>query len=146
MISPSESRDLARRLLAWEANAGEAPEPAESISLRVYEKLRRRLCILAGVAGFHSLASRALTLAKSEAPDLAAVQVAPDGSLLGLGKPDVQIDIVRSKACEGETILIARLLGLLLIFLGEALTSNLISDVWPDATLDDNIPGNGRRA
>ena len=146
MISPSESRDLAHRLLAWEANAGEAAEPAESISLRVYEKLRQRLCILAGVAGFHSLASRALTLAKSEAPDLAAVQVAPDGSLLGLGKPDVQIDIVGSKAGEGETILIARLLGLLLIFLGGALTSNLISDLWPDATLDDNIAGNGRKA
>jgi hypothetical protein len=85
-------------------------------------------------------------LAKSEVPDLAAVQVAPDGSLLGLGKPDVQLDTVRSKAGEGETTLIARLLGLLLIFLGDALTLNLIRDLWPDATLDDSISGNGRKA
>jgi hypothetical protein len=146
MILPSDSRDLARRLLAWEADAGQALEPTESIPLRVYEKLRRRLCALAGVAGFHSLASRALTLAKSEVPDLAAVQVAPDGSLQGLGKPDIQIDIVRNRGGEGETILIARLLGLLLIFLGEALTLNLINDLWPDATLEDSISANGRIA
>ena len=146
MILPSDSRDLARRLLAWEANAGEVCEQSDSASLRVYEKLRQRLCALAGVAGFQSLASRALTLAKSEVPDLTAVQVAPDGSLLGLGKLDVQIDNVRNKAGQAETILIARLLELLLIFLGEALTLNLISDLWPDATLDDNISGNRRKA
>jgi hypothetical protein len=145
MILPSDSRDLARHLLALEADAGEAREPTESMPLRVYEKLRRRLCALAGVAGFHSLASRALTLAKSEAPDLAAVQIAPDGTLQ-LGKPDLQMDVVRNKAGEGETVLIARLLGLLLIFLGEALTMNLISDLWPDLTLDDGTSGNGRNA
>jgi hypothetical protein len=143
MVLSSESRDLARRLFAWEVDAGEASEQTESVPLRVYEKLRQRLCFLAGIAGFHSLASRALTLAKSESPDLFAVQVAPDGSLLGLGNPDVQ---VRNNAGEGETILIARLLGLLLIFLGEALTLNLISDLWPDATLGDSTSGNGRKA
>jgi hypothetical protein len=134
MTTPLEMRDFAHRLLTYEADAGEACEQTESVPLRVYEKLRRRLCALAGVAGFHSLASRALTLAKSEVPDLTAVQVAPDGSLQGLGKPEIQIDIVRNKAGEGETILIARLLGLLLIFLGEALTLNLISDLWPAST------------
>jgi hypothetical protein len=42
-------------------------------------------------------------------------------------------------------ILISRLLGLLLIFLGEALTMNLIRDVWPDAAIDDGNPQNGRK-
>ena len=146
MIFSSDSRDMARRLLAWEADAGAASDLTDSVTLRVYEKLRRRLCALAGVAGFHSLASRALTLAKSEGPDLTAVRVAPDGSLLGLGKPDVQTDIVRNEEGRGETIFIARLLGLLFIFLGEALTLNLISDLWPDATLDESNPGNRRQA
>jgi hypothetical protein len=74
------------------------------------------------------------------------VKVAPDGSLLGLGNPNDQVDIVRNKAGEGETILIARLLGLLLIFLGEALTLNLISDLWPNTNLDDSVSGNRRKA
>ena len=134
VVLPSDPGVLARRLLAWEAEADEDSEPSASVPLRVYEKLRRRLCFLAGVAGFYSLASRALTLAKSEAPDLSAIQVASDGSLLGLDKLDVQIDTVRNKAGKDETILIARLLGLLLMFLGDALTLSLISDLWPDAS------------
>ena len=47
--------------------------------MRVYEKLRRHLSAIAGVAAFQSLAFRALTLAKSEAPCLSAVQVSADG-------------------------------------------------------------------
>jgi hypothetical protein len=43
-------------------------------------------------------------------------------------------------------ILIARLLGLLLIFLGETLTMSLVRDVWPDATFDDGNSGNRRKA
>jgi len=146
MMLSSDSRDLACRLLAWEDDAGEAFESTDPVPRRVYEKLRSRLCFLAGVAGFYSLASRALTLAKSESPELSAVKVAPDGSLLGLGNPNDQVDIVRNKAGEGETILIARLLGLLLIFLGEALTLNLISDLWPNTNLDDSVSGNRRKA
>ena len=35
---------------------------------------------------------------------------------------------------------------LLLIFLGEALTLNLISDLWPDAVPEDRISGKGKKA
>ena len=48
--------------------------------------------------------------------------------------------------CEGGIVLIARLLGLLLIFIGEALTLTLISDLWPDAALDEFSSGKGRKA
>jgi len=82
-ISP-ETRDLARHLLACEAVADKTSAGMESAALRVYEKLRRRLCVFAGVAGFQSLASRALVLARSDDPGLSAVQVAADGSLQGL--------------------------------------------------------------
>ena len=141
MDLPPEMRDLTRRLLACEADAGEVSEPMESVTLRVYEKLRQRLSALTGVAGFQSLASRALTLARPEAPDLIAVQIAADGSL-----QDTQIGIGRKQAGTGEVILIARLLGLLLIFLGEALTLSLMRDLWPDAASDNRISGNGRKA
>ena len=86
MTTPPEMRDLAHRLLAYEAVAGKTSEPMESATLRVYEKLRQSLGAFAGVAGFQSLASRALTLARSEAPSLSAVQVTADGSLQGLGE------------------------------------------------------------
>ena len=47
---------------------------------------------------------------------------------------------------EGGVILIARLLGLLLIFLGEALTLSLLRDAWPGAAFDDRNSGNGRKS
>ena len=138
------TRDLAQRLLAYEAVEGESSEPTEPAFFRVYEKLRRHLCALAGIAGFHSLASRALTLARSEAPGLRAVQITADGYLQGIGELDAQLD--GHEAGEGEVILIAQLLGLLLIFIGKALTLQLVLDVWPEAALDDGDSGIRRNA
>jgi hypothetical protein len=125
-ILPPETLVLARRLVAHEADAGKDSVATEAPAFRVYEKLRRHLCELTGVAGFQSLASRALTLARVEAPSLNAVQVIADGSIRGLGEAQPQID-----KDDGGTILIAQLLGLLLIFIGEALTLQLLQDVWP---------------
>lgn len=133
MVSP-ETRDLARQLLAYEAVAGKTSEPAEPVAVRVYEKLRRPLCALAGVAGFWSLASRALVLARAEAPSLSAVRVLTDGSLQGLDEIDRQID--RNQDGDGGAILIAQLLGLLFTFIGGALTLRLVQDVWPNAALN----------
>ena len=50
------------------------------------------------------------------------------------------------QAGEGGVILIARLLGLLLIFLGEALTLSLLQVTWPHAAFDDSNSENGRKA
>jgi hypothetical protein len=137
-------RYLARCLLACEAVASRTSEPAESATLRVYEKLRQSLGAFAGVACFESLAFRALTQAKSEAPGLWAVKVAPDGSLQGLGEfgPQLvefepQLGSDKDQASEGGVILIARLLGLLRVLLGEALTLRLVQSVWPDAAFGD---------
>ena len=146
MTTLPQIRDLANRLVTYEAAAGKASERVESAALRVYEKLRGRLTALAGVAGFHSLAIRAMAQARSGAPGLWAVEVAPDGSLKGRGESEPPVDVVNDLAGEGGAVLIGRLLGLLLIFLGEALTLNLISDLWPDAALDDRISRIGRKA
>ena len=132
---PPESLDLTRRLLAYEAIAGKTSEPTRSAALRVYEKLRRPLFALVGVAGFRSLASRALTLAQAETPTLSVVQVTSDGSLQGLGELDQQIE--KDQAEEGGTILIAQLLGLLSTFIGIAFTLRLVQDAWPDAAFED---------
>jgi hypothetical protein len=146
MTTILEMRDLAQRLLACEAHSGGSSEPVGSATLRVYEKLRHSLCELAGVAGFQSLASRALTLASSEVPSLSAVRVAADGNLQGMIGIDPPINVETDQVHEGGVILISRLLGLLLIFLGDPLTMNLIRDVWPDGTLDDCDFENGRKS
>jgi hypothetical protein len=151
MMSHPKMRDLARRLLNYEATVAKSSESMEPATLRVYEKLRQGLGEFAGVAGFQSLASRALALARSEAPSLSAARVNADGSLHGLGELEHQIDIDKDRASEdsageGEIILISRLLGLLLIFLGEALTLSLLRITWPGARLDDSNSENGRSA
>ena len=134
-MSPPASLQLARRILAYEADVGRNSEPTESAASRVCEKLRQPLCSLAGVAGFRSLLSRALALARAEAPSLSAVQVGADGSLKGLDDLEPQNDKDLSKAV--GAILVAQLLGLLLTFVGEGITLRLVQDVWPDSAFDD---------
>ena len=137
IVNLPESRHLAQRLLLYEAVAGENSEPAESAAFRVCAKLRQPLITLAGVAGFRSLLSRALTLARAEAPGLSAVQVAADGSLKGLDKLEPPID--KGQVRDGGAILIAQLIGLLLTFIGEGLTLRLIQDVWPEAAFNGRV-------
>jgi ABC-type lipoprotein release transport system permease subunit len=147
MTAAPGMRDLAHRLLTYEVGAGKTSEPMEfATTLRVYEKLRQSLSAFAGVAAFESLAFRALTQAKSEAPGLWGVQVAEDGSLQGLGKFDPQVGIDKNQTGEDGVILLARLLNLLPIFLGETLTLRLMRDVWPEAAFDDRNSKDGRNA
>ena len=113
-----------------ESGAGKTSEPAEFAAFHVCETLRQPLITLAGVAGYRSLLSRALALARAEAPSLSAVQVAADGSLQGLDELEAQIDA--DQAREAGVILIAQLIGLLLFFMGEGATLRLvISEVLP---------------
>jgi hypothetical protein len=145
VITLPEMRDLAQRLLTYESAGGNASEPAGSATLRVYEKLRQSLGELAGTAGFQALASRALTLARSEDPSLGAVWVAANGNLEGMSAIDPSTDVEKDWVHEGGVVLISRLLGLLLIFLGQALTMNLVWNVWLDAAPDDCNSENGRK-
>jgi len=135
---------LAQRLLTYEAVAGENSEPAESAAFRVCVKLRRPLTTLAGVAGFRSLLSRALTLARAEVPSLGAVQVAADGSLKGLDELEPQIG--KEQARDGGAILIVQLIGLLLTFIGEGITLRLVQDVWPEAAFNGYVSEKERKA
>ena len=131
MMLPPQTRDLAQRLPAYENAAGNTSEPTESAAFRVCESLRQPLCALAGVAGFRSLLSRALTLARAEAPSLSLVQVAAGGSLQGLDELRPQVDA--DQAREAGIILITQLLGLLVRVVGEGTTLQLVtSEILPD--------------
>jgi hypothetical protein len=133
MMPPPETLDLSRRILTFETAEGEPSGPTRAATVRVYEKLRQHLCALAGVVGCQALLSRALTLAKAEAPGLSKVQVTADGHLQGLSELAPQIGT--DQAHEGEVILLAQLLGLLLSIIGEALTVRLVQNLAPHLTV-----------
>jgi len=122
-----KTRDLARSLVACEADASTNSLRTGPATVRVYERLRRQLGAHVGVDGFQALASRALALVRSHSPRLSSVQVTADGGLRGLGEVVSQ----READEDGEAgiILIAQLLGLFLTFLGEATTLRLIEDL-----------------
>jgi hypothetical protein len=131
MMLPPQTRDLALRLLAYEDVAGKASKPTEFAALRVCDRLRQPVIALAGVSGFRSLLSRALTLARAEAPSLRAVQVAADGSLRGLDELNWEINTEQVR--EAGIILITQLLGLLVRVIGEAVTLKLVTvETVPD--------------
>jgi hypothetical protein len=127
MCPRQKTRDLARSLVACEADATTTSLHTEPVTVRVYERLRRQLGAPVGVDGFRALASRALALARSESPRLRAVQVTANGGLRGLGEVESQTD--PEEDGEAGIILIAQLLGLFLTFLGEATTLRLIEDL-----------------
>jgi hypothetical protein len=127
MPPPQKTRDLARSLVASEADAATTSRHAEPATVRVYERLRRQLGAPMGVDGFQTLASRALALAKAESPRLSAVQVTANGGLSGLGEVESQTG--GDEDGEAGVTLIAQLLGLFLTFLGEATTLRLIEDL-----------------
>ncbi len=136
-------RALAGRLIAVEAvRDGPCAAPAGA-AVRACEKLRLSLSKLAGVAGFRALLSRALAMAKAEAPALGEVQVGADGSLVGL---DVEgRDQAAGLVGDGGAAVVAHLLGLLVTFVGEPLTLCLVRDAWPDVPVDESDPGAGEK-
>ena len=129
-------QNLALWLLAQEVSAGKPSEMNMCAAFRVCEKLRQPLSTLAGATGYRSLISRALTLAKKEAPSLGEVQVKEDGSLERTGAIELQQGMDEA-AKKGGALLVAQLLGLLVTFIGQALTLRLVRDLWPDAPFED---------
>lgn len=133
MASP-EFQNLAERLVALETAHDNAFDARGDVAVQVIEELRVRLVRLAGQDGFRSLLSRALTLAKAEAPALHRVRVLADGSLEGFGGIE-QIQETEPAGQAGR-VLVTNLLELLVTFIGESLTLRLVRDAWPDAAID----------
>ncbi len=131
-------KEIARRLLAGEAASGEPSSANVPAVFRVCEKFRQPLEKLLGVGGFQALLSRALAMAGAEVKWLRALQIKADGSLEGLNELDGKLDA--HALAEAEIVLAAHVLGLLLTFIGPALTRQLLHDIWPKA--DDLNFGN----
>ena len=122
-------RELALRLIALETPRGAMPTKSGSDAARVCDKLRLPLAKLAGKAGHHSLITRAIAIAKVNAPALGPVEVGLDGSLEGF-------DEIGENDAEAGVAVLVHLLDLLVTFIGEPVTLSLVRDAWPDATLE----------
>ncbi len=122
-------KEFARRLLAHNAAWGKPAGTKDPENFPVCEKLREPLSKLTGVGGFRSLLSRALALSGEEISWLRALHIKADGSLEGLEKLEMKSE--PRDIAEGEVVLVAQLLGLLVTFIGPALTAGLLHDIWP---------------
>jgi hypothetical protein len=122
-------KEFTLRLLAYESASGKPANPKDSVAFRVCEKLRVQLTKTTGVGGFSALVSRALALAGAEVPWLRALQINSDGSLKGLHELEAKLD--SRVVTEGQVVLLSQLLGLLVTFVGPALTLQILQDIWP---------------
>lgn len=127
---------FARQLLACAGAFGYPAGTEDSRSFRTCEKLRGPLGSLIGVGGFRSLLSRALALAGEDIPWLCALHVTADGSLAGL-----ETELAPSEVAAAELALMAQIAGLLVTFVGPALTMQLLRGIWP--TIPDHDFGTG---
>ena len=134
-------RELAERLISYEARGRKKSDRENSAAFAVCEKLRPHLTTVIGTAGFRTLLSRALTLATEHVPWLSAIQVKPDGSLAGW--EELRPQLAPEEIAEGRVALLAQLLGLLVAFIGENLTLRLLREVWPQLPVNESESGKG---
>ena len=126
MLPATMLRDWARKLIASEAEADSTTAQTEFATLRVYQRLRLQFRAPVGVDAFQALASRALSVAKSQFPGLRAVSVTANGDLRGLSEVESALNL--SEDSEVGIILITQMLRLFITLLGEAATVRLIED------------------
>jgi hypothetical protein len=130
-----QMRNLAERLIAYETGGNKSSAAKNPAAFSVCEKLRPNLATLMGNTGIHALISRALARAKAEVPSLRAIQVKTDSSLAGVDKLGAEAN--PEELARGSVVLVAQLLGLLVAFIGEELTLQLVREVWPQLSLKD---------
>jgi hypothetical protein len=122
---------LARRLVAIESSRS-ASTADNTASARVCEKLRGELTAYVGAVGFRALISRAVSLAKARDHSLQGLFVHVDGKVAGF-QPE-------TPPPKDEHLLVAHLLQLLAIFIGEPLTLALVQNNWPEAQTQEHSP------
>lgn len=100
--------------------------------LPVFEKLRPLLATFMGRAGYRALIFRALVLARVEIAWLCDVEITVDGRLENFAELADKHE--PAEVSQGSEVLLARLLGLLEEFIGEALTQRFLYELWPSLT------------
>jgi hypothetical protein len=143
MKRPSDPQvERAKRLLAlegeWEADAEECAEAAG----RVYDKLADQLAPLLGGAGVQAMFVRSAKLARGELPFLAELVPAIEGSGEGAtGLRAYLLTLEPDAATQAATVLFGTFLDLIISFIGDRLTVQVLRGAWPkiDETPDEKV-------
>jgi len=115
---------ILQRLLQDEKRSAKNPEEAV---LHSFEKTRKHISRIMGMAGYRAILSRALQLSQNKDPALAALNITEDGKLEG-----VDLDEASSQLnMESAEILFGTFFRLLATFIGEELAVNILSDILP---------------
>jgi hypothetical protein len=134
-------RSIAQRLIQYETPKNDSSETPDTATGAVTERLRPHLATLMGNAGYRALLARALKLASAEVSWLRTVKVNADGVLEGF--EPLRARLTPAEFHEGRIVLLAQLLGLLVAFIGPALTSRLMGETWPQLAVDNPDFGDG---
>lgn len=135
----AQMRSIAERLIDYETPKKGAT--ANTATAAVIDRLPPHLATLMGHGGFRALLARALKLASAEVSWLRVIEVNADGTLEGLTTPHARLTAAEFR--EGRVVLLAQLLGLLVAFIGPALTARLVGEIWPQLAADKVDFGNG---
>src|ERR1700726_1661477 len=130
-----QMRSLAKHLIDYETLRDNSSRAKLSPTFPVTDKLRPLVATLMGNGGFRALFSRALALAGADVFWLHALHVNADGVLEGVDASHARVD--PAEFLEGKVVLLAQLLELLVAFIGTSLTLRLLSEIWPQISLDD---------
>ena len=121
-------KELAQRLIAFEEGSDPDSNPGTNATIRVIGKLRLILIRFSGSDSYAALMRRAIALARIEDPALEGHTLSKDGSLPAF----------EGLSSTSSLTLTAHLLDLMIMFIGQALTLTLLSDVWPIDELKDS--------
>jgi len=132
-MSDAALRQLALRVLAQHAGPAAAAEALAGAAHRAYDDLAQVSAQLIGQAGLDALTGRALHLAQNEYPWL--VHRREPGQPQG---PFAQVvaclkDQDAAIAAEAAGTVLTTFLRLLVTFIGESLTTQLLRKAWPAA-------------
>lgn len=127
------ARELALKVLAHHAGANAGAAAVATAALRTYDHLARASAQLIGQAGVDALTGRALHLAQQEYPWLVYTREPEQPEA-----PFSQIVVCLKRqdpavASEAAGAVFGTLAGLLVTFIGEPLTMQLLRKAWPDA-------------
>jgi len=135
-------RIFAERLIAHETAVRKMAQTGSPAAFAALDKLGPEMARLMGRGGVRALLSRALALANEDVRWLRAVHVKADGALEGL--EGLRAQLTPAEFAEGEIVLLAQTLGLLVTLIGRGLTSRVVGEIWPDLPVEDFLFGNGK--
>lgn len=117
------------RIISHESERSDSAEPRTQVALQIPESLRPSLTTLMGNGGYRALLMRSLALASPAVPSLRSISVSVEGNLDGY-QPLLET-LSPEELKDGRVELGAQLIGLLVAFIGEKLTLQLLGEAWP---------------